>query len=140
MYYKMIEFVGSAYSLQSSEERLGYIKSKCVNLEIIDYYDIVNVRYIEVRCRLGYMTRYGCPKDCPGFKSLAPTGAGTFAGVVIGGFLGLVGGPLGVLAGAIIGGLLGTAIETGGLLTRFEQLVNDAQSKGMRVVVKPKLG
>jgi len=67
-----------------SEERLGYIKSKCVNLEVVNHYDVGNVKYIEVKCKLAYMTRYGYPRDCQGFKSLAPSGAGTFVGVAMG--------------------------------------------------------
>lgn len=137
IYYKTIEFMGNMFSLQSSEERPGFIKTKCLNLEVANYRDENGVRYIKVRCRLGYMTRYGCPRDCPGYKGPEPTGAGTFVGVVLGGLIGLAGGPLGVLAGAILGGLFGTAIEAGGKLTPFEQLVNEAHSKGLRVIVIP---
>jgi len=137
IYYKTIEFMGHVFSLQSSKERPGFIKTRCLNLEVCNYRDVDDVRYIEVRCKLGYMTHYGCPMDCPGYEGPEPTGAGTFVGVVLGGLIGLAGGPLGVLAGAILGGLAGTAIEAGGTLTLFEQLVNEAYSRGLRVIVRP---
>jgi len=137
IYYKIVEFVGEAHSLQSSGERLGYIKPKCVNLEVVNHRDVGSTRYIEVRCRLGYMTSHGCPASCPGYRGSASSGAATFAGTVLGGLIGLVGGSLGVLAGAIIGGLLGAAYEVAGSLTQFEQLVDEARSRGLRIVVKP---
>ena len=118
------------FSLQSSEERPEFIKTKCLNLEVTNYRDEDGVRYIKVRCKLSYMTRHGCPRDCQGYKGPELTGAGTFIGV-------LLGESIGTVAGATLGGLCGAVMEVGGKLTRFEELVNEARSKRLRVIVVP---
>ena len=122
--------------MQSSERRLGYIKPRCANLEVVSYRDVGDTRYIEVRCRLGYITEYGCPISCPGYRESRTSGALTLAGVLLGGGIGgLLGGSLSVIAGAIIGGLLGLVCESAITSTQLEQLIQKAQPRKMRVTI-----
>jgi len=86
----------------------GYVYTTCRRLRISrEYVDSAGTYHIYVYC--GHpqnpMTRHGCPQGCPYLDtSDTPTGAGAFAGLVLGGLLGLI---LGGAPGVFIGGLLG---------------------------------
>ena len=53
-------------------------------------------------------------------EGIKPSGGGAFVGMIVGGALGLLFGPIGVLVGGIIGSLIGNHIEYEGLKRRRE--------------------
>lgn len=67
-----------------------------------------------LRCQIQMMDEEGCPEKCPAFVRYepSPTGKGAFGGMVLGGFLGLIGGAIGIIIGGIAGGALGNAVES----------------------------
>jgi len=123
----------TAYTFKGSEYT-GYINPKCRNLEVIRTEESGDTTYIYVRCKVGYLTKNGCPYNCQGFTSI--TGAGTFLGGILGGLLGLAGGPIGVLAGFILGGVGGTILE-GQSQSPYEAKAYEVSREGKRIVIIP---
>jgi len=123
-----------SYTFKGSGEYTGYINPKCKNLEVVRTEETDDTVYIYVKCKAGYLTKNGCPYNCQGFTSI--TGAGTFLGGIIGGLLGLAGGPLGVLAGFVLGGLGGTILE-GLSQSPYEVKAYEVSRKGKRIVIVP---
>ena len=93
----------------------GYVYVDCRWLRISREYVKDGVHHVYVYCAHPKkpMTREGCPYGC-GYLDTSDrrTGAGAFAGLVLGGILGLPAGPPGVIIGGLLGALAGDMLET----------------------------
>jgi len=133
--YSLLSFLlrESVY-FKGSSEYIGYINPKCKNLEIVDVERHNDVIFIHVKCKAKYLTKHGCPLNCP--KLTTVTGAGTLVGGIIGGLVGLLGGPLGVLTGFLLGGIGGTILE-GSTSSSYEMKIRTPEFKDKRIVIVP---
>jgi len=114
---KRIEkILGQKFPLPPSKEAVGspgYIMSKCVSATVIKENPRDGDVEIWVSCKQKIMTTDGCPPNCPKYEEPPkPTGQGAFGGMVLGGIIGLVGGPAGVILGGLLGGLVGHGLES----------------------------
>jgi len=93
----------------------GFVYTSCRWLRISREEMGKDTRHIYIYC--GHpnnpMTPHGCPRGCPYLDtSDKPTGAGAFAGLVLGGLAGLVvGGAAGVIIGGLLGAIIGNSLE-----------------------------
>ena len=132
LFYYLLSFLRESATFIGSSEYIGYINPKCKNLEIVDVKSHNDIVYIHVKCKAKYLTKHGCPPNCP--KLTTVTGAGTFVGGLVGGLVGLLGGPLGVLAGFLLGGVGGTILE-GMALSPYEMKTSEYRDK--KIVIVP---
>ena len=107
-----------------------WVNTRCINAEVTRVEDVNGIKRIYVRCRRRLMTHLGCPDNCSGFEEARPSGGLAFAGLVIGGILGLPLGPAGILLGGLLGGGLGVALEGSLPITRLQAELNKCRIEG----------
>jgi len=80
----------------------GNVFSKC---KWVGIHHADEVCEIYVYCEQKLMMKGGCPDNCEGYEEYtraSPRGTGALGGMVAGGLIGLVGGPIGVILGGIV--------------------------------------
>jgi len=115
----------------------GYVYTTCRWLRISrEYVDSAGTYHIYVYC--GHpqnpMTLHGCPPGCPYLDtSDTPTGAGAFAGLVLGGLVGLIlGGAPGVFIGGLLGAIIGNSLE---VVKPVQRRIAELQSRGTNYAI-----
>ena len=133
IFSSLVSLLPTSFTFKGSEYT-GYINTRCRRLTVEKIEEKDEAAYVYVKCNAGYLLKSGCPSKCPGFSTVS--GAGTFGGGVVGGLVGLAGGPLGVLGGFILGGIGGTILEAMSL-SEYETKTAEIRRKGRKIVIIP---
>jgi len=133
IFSSLISLLPTSFTFKGSEYT-GYINTRCRRLTVEKIEERDEIAYVYVKYDAGYLLKSGCPSKCPGFSTVS--GLGTFGGGVVGGLVGLAGGPLGVLGGFILGGIGGTILEAASL-SEYEAKTAEISRKGRKIVIIP---
>jgi hypothetical protein len=115
--------------LQEIRTKGSRVERRCHNIEVINQEEENGICKITVRCRVGMMSKNGCPPNCPKFERPVPTGTGAVGGAVIGGIIGTVFLPaLGTVLGGLLGAIFGHAIEDAGLRSQLEIKIDECKA------------